>query len=195
MPRDLLDYATMGALVAAAVVAGIAAQQAERLATATIDATAHADGASEKQHLDTLAALKIASDANALSKETAERQARDTTAALALSKQAADAATKAVETNVADERARLFIVTTSFVRTNEKDPNPKISFQIANIGNTSALVTEVALQCNIFRNSDPPLPAVPTYDPKHRHPAMSFIGSSTAYSTPDLLCTMDTYQR
>jgi hypothetical protein len=187
MPQDR-DWLTVGALVAAAFVGGIAAQQAERLATATIDATAHADGASEKQHLDTLAALKIASDANTLSKETADRQARETASALELSKQAADAAAKAVETNVASERARLFLTNASFVRTNEKDPNPKISFQIANLGKTTALVTELAYECQVAPNTGQyNLPL--NYKP---HMAMTVILPGTPYTTPpNLFCVMD----
>jgi hypothetical protein len=107
--RDWLDYATLAALLVATMVAVVASQI---------------------QHSDTQAALKIASDANVASKETAEKQAQATTSALALSKQAADAAAKAVETSVASERARLFLTNFSFVRLNERDPNPKISFQI-----------------------------------------------------------------
>lgn len=83
--RDWVDYATLCALVAAFFAAASAAQQAQTLATETVEAIAHADGASERQHLDTLTALKIASDANTLSKETAARQARETASALALS--------------------------------------------------------------------------------------------------------------
>jgi hypothetical protein len=172
--RDWLDYATFVALVAAAFAAIMA---------------------SKIQHSDTLAALKIASDANTLSKETADRQARDTANALALSKQAADAATKAadaaakaVETNVAGQRARLFLTNASFVRTNEKDPNPKISFQIANLGKTTALVTELAYECQVAPNTGHTnLPL--NYKP---HMAMTVILPGTPYTTPpNLFCVMD----
>ena len=132
--RDWLDYATLAALVGAIFAAVVA---------------------SYIQHSDTQAALKIAAKANALSQENAEKQARDTTSALELSKKAADAAAKAVETSVADERARLFVANFALIRANEKDPNPKISFQIANLGKTSAVLTEVALQCRIFDASTP----------------------------------------
>jgi hypothetical protein len=109
----IVRMASARALAAAFAAASVAAWQSWRLADETIGAITHADTASEKQHQDTLVALKIASEANALSKETAERQSRDTANALALSKQAADATTKVVDANVAPERARLFFVSPS----------------------------------------------------------------------------------
>jgi hypothetical protein len=52
--RDWIDVVTVLALVAAFVAAGWAAEESERLATATLDATSHSDSAARSQHLDTL---------------------------------------------------------------------------------------------------------------------------------------------
>jgi hypothetical protein len=124
-------------------------------------------------------------------RETSERQARDTTAALALSKQAADAAAKSVETSVAAERARLFFLSASFKRKNDKDPDPKISFQIINLGRTSALVTEIGYECKVTPFSESPAP-IPTYDMNKRHPAMFVIGQGAPYSMPsNIACTLN----
>jgi hypothetical protein len=138
--------------------------------------------------LNTLAALKIAGEANVLSKETADRQAQETASALELSKKAADAASKAVETSIATERARMFLTNVSFVRTNEKDSNPKISFQIANLGKTSALVTELAYGCQIIPNIDQYKPSL------HYavHLAMTVIVPDIPYTIPpNTDCVMD----
>src|SRR5271165_4441973 len=83
--RDWIDVLNLVILVAAFLAAAAAAQQAERLATATLDATAHYDFTARTQHLDTVAAIQKAEDANVLAKDTAERQAKDTDVALALS--------------------------------------------------------------------------------------------------------------
>jgi hypothetical protein len=166
--RDWLDYATLAALVGATIAAVIA---------------------SYVQHSDTDAALKLAAQANALSRETAEKQAKTTASALELSKQSADAAAKAVETSVASERARLFIIP-SFAQVNEKDPSPKMSFQIANVGRTSALVTEVTYDCKLAANAG--VLQAPSYEPKNTHSAMNIISAGTQYSpSPDLICVME----
>ena len=90
--RDWIDIGTVIVLALAFFAAAYAAKEGERLSNATIDATARADFAARAQHLDTLAALKRADDANAIAKATADRQAQDTASALALSKKAVDAA-------------------------------------------------------------------------------------------------------
>jgi hypothetical protein len=62
MRRDRLDFGNFIVLVLAFSAAAAAAQQAERLATSTLDAIAHADDAGRTQHLDTVASLKRAQD-------------------------------------------------------------------------------------------------------------------------------------
>jgi hypothetical protein len=141
--RDWLDKAHLIVLIATFLAAIAAAYEAGRLANLTRTAISHADDIARGQIIATGFALKKAEDANTLAKATAERQSVDTASALALSKQAGDAAAKAVETNIAAERARIFVVGMRIGRSGDKDPNPKISFQIANLGKTSALITGV----------------------------------------------------
>jgi hypothetical protein len=62
--RDWVDIGTLIVLGAAFFAAAWAAVESERLATATLDATVHSDFAARAQHLDTLAALQKAEQAN-----------------------------------------------------------------------------------------------------------------------------------
>ena len=88
---------------------------------------------------------------------------------------AADAATNAVNTNIAGERARLFVVGMTINRANEKDRNPTIVYQIANLGRTSALVTGVSVECDVVDSLSLPGGGTPTYNKERFHEAMSFI--------------------
>lgn len=104
-------------------------------------------------------------------------------------KTAADAATNAVNTNVAGERARLFLVGLTIKQAKEKDPNPTIAFQIANLGRTSALITGISVECAVV---DPPdKGTTPTYNKLRFHEAMSFITGGATLSIPGSDCALD----
>lgn len=82
----------------------------------------------------------------------------------------------------------MFLTNVFFVRTNEKDPNPKISFQIANLGKTSALVTELAYGCRLIPNIDQYKPSLHYAS----HLAMTVIVPDIPYTIPpNLDCVMD----
>jgi hypothetical protein len=104
-------------------------------------------------------------------------------------KTAADAATNAVNVNIATERARLFVIGMTIKRSNEKDPNPTIAFQIANLGRTSALITQVSAECTIV---DPPgRGTIPIYNAQRFQYAMSVITGGSTLSIPGSDCKLD----
>ena len=144
--------------------------------------TRHADEAARTQHVDTLAALQRAEDANTLAGATAKQQAADTAVSLGLSKQAADAATRAVDANVASERARIFVGKMTIKQINEMDTKPTIAFQIFNLGRTTALITGTSAECAVV---DPPgKGTTPTYDQQRFLYAMSLIPAGDMPSIP-----------
>jgi hypothetical protein len=169
----------------AALFAGL---EADRLVIETRKAIRHSDLAARIQHEDTLAALQKAEDANATAKAATNRQSADTETALGLSRtstdattKAAEAATRAVDANIASERARLFIGGVTFIRSGEKDPNPKLTFQIVNLGKTGALITGLSDECAIVPMIIPP---TPSYNPQHFYPAMDVVGGGTVFTPP-----------
>jgi hypothetical protein len=85
--RDWYDKLNLAVLIGAFLAAIAAAYEAGRLANLTETAVSHADVAAKLQHVDTLAALQRAEDANTTAKNTSDRQARDTASALALSRE------------------------------------------------------------------------------------------------------------
>jgi hypothetical protein len=104
-------------------------------------------------------------------------------------KTAADAAAAAVEANIASERARLYLLP-SFQRSGPQDPNPKIIFQITNMGRTAALVTGLSFECKI---GVPPAPnSSPIYDNKRYHSGATMIpAGNTLLPPPGLECVLD----
>jgi hypothetical protein len=104
-------------------------------------------------------------------------------------KTAADAATNAINTNIAAERARLFVFGMRINRANEKDPNSTISFQIVNLGRTSAIITWVSEECTTVET--PSNYKTPTYDKQHLHPASSVLVGGTALSISGSECVFD----
>jgi hypothetical protein len=120
--------------------------------------------------------------------KVSKQQAQDTTTALGLSKQSADAAASAVETNIATERARLFLGNV-FFKGDREDPYPIISFQIINLGKTSALVIGVSYECSII---SPNIDINPTCDPKRLRLAMNVVSSGSIFTPPvGQECTFD----
>lgn len=108
----------------------------------------------------------------------------------AAAKTAADAAKGTVEANIASERARLFLLP-SFIRSGPQDPDPKIGFQITNMGRTAALVAGLSFDCKL---GIPPEPnSSPIYDNKRYKSGATMIPAGNILPTPPgSECRLDT---
>jgi hypothetical protein len=95
--------------------------------------------------------------------------------------ESADDATKAIKASIDSERARIFVTNADYIRSNENDTTPKIAFQLANLGRTSALVIEVSYECYITGDA---VPLTPSYDPKKSREAMIAVGAGSIYTPP-----------
>lgn len=99
----------------------------------------------------------------------------------AAAKTAANAAKRAVEANISSERARLFLLP-SFSRSGPPDPNPKIVFQITNMGRTAALVTGLSFECKL--GVPPEQNSSPIYDDRRYKSWVTMIPAGNILPTP-----------
>jgi hypothetical protein len=93
-----------------------------------------------------------------------------------------------VDSFVATERARVFLLPNNVQRTGDKDPNPKFSYTIANMGRTSAFVTGIFIQCDVSSNQINP---TPSYDKTGPYPAAYIMaGGTLRQNDTGLECTL-----
>ena len=87
--------------------------------------------------------------------QEARKATKEARKATADAERQAKAAEDAVNVSVSAERGRLFVISATLIRSSERDPNPRVSYAVINLGRTGIIIMQFWSECYVTVNSFP----------------------------------------